>query len=315
MNVHCEFCLALHWLQERVSTSSVQNPRFENCCKQGAIVLEAPQNIPDFISNLFHADDPLSRHFRENIRQYNSALTFTSLKCTPDLRLPARDIQNFQIHGELYHMQRHINAELHDNDSPHYAQLYLYDPKFATEQRISRNPQLYPDLLRQLTEVLHGCNPFINIYKTATERIQSLNNNGMEEIRVILNPQMKLLLELGADSRRSNLPTTDEVAMVIPDKYQQGGFRDIVLAYRSPENNNNQYHTISSNSAAYMPLHYVLFFPRGDLGWHWALTLQDPQNRRKNLRIIQRVFYRYMLHIRSQSLPYCFMENDHFNNT
>ena len=34
-------------------------------------------------------------------------------------------------------MQRHINAELHDNDSPHYAQLYLYDPVFATEQRIT----------------------------------------------------------------------------------------------------------------------------------------------------------------------------------
>ena len=95
----------------------------------------------------------------------------------------------------------------------------------------------------------------------------------MEKIRIILNPQMKLLLELGADRRRSNLPTTDEVAMIFPDEYQQGGFRDIVLAYRSSENNDNQYHTISSNLVAYMPLHYVLFFPCGDLGWHWALTL------------------------------------------
>lgn len=56
-----------------------------------------------------------------------------------------------------------------------------------------------------------------------------------------------------------------------------------------------------------MPLHYVLFFPRGDLGWHWALTLQDPQNRRKNLRITQGAFiYRYMLHIRSQLLSLLF---------
>ena len=163
MNVHCQFCSALHWLQERVSTSSVHNPCFENCYRQGAIVLEVSQNVPDFISNLFHVDDPLSRHLRENIRQYNLASTFTSLKCTPDLRLPAGGIQNCQIHGQLYHMQRHINAELHDNDPPHYAQLYLYDPEFATEQRITRNPQLNPDLLCQLTEVLHSCNPFINI--------------------------------------------------------------------------------------------------------------------------------------------------------
>lgn len=77
------------------------------------------------------------------------------LKYTPDLRLPAGGIQNIQIHGKLYHIQRHINAELHDNDAPHYAQLYLYDPEFATEQRITRNLQLNPNLLLQLTAVLH----------------------------------------------------------------------------------------------------------------------------------------------------------------
>ena len=45
-----------------------------------------------------------------------------------------------------------------------------------------------------------------------------------------------------------------------------------------------------------MPLYYVLFFPCGDLEWHWALTLQDPEGRQKNLRITQRAFYRYMLY-------------------
>lgn len=54
MNVRSQFCSALHWLQERVSTSSVQDPSFENCCKQGAIVLEAPQKIPEFISEVQH---------------------------------------------------------------------------------------------------------------------------------------------------------------------------------------------------------------------------------------------------------------------
>lgn len=72
--------------------------------------------------------------------------------------------------------------------TPHYAQLYLYDPTFAVEQRISRNPQLNPDLLHQLTEVLHGYNPFINIYKTAPEKIQSVITNTTEEVRIELNP-------------------------------------------------------------------------------------------------------------------------------
>ena len=190
------------------------------------------------------------------------------MKYTPDPKLPVGGVQNFQIYEELYHMQRHINTELHDNDSSHYAQLYLYNPTFAVEQHITRNPQLNPALLRQLTKVLQDYNPFINIYKTAAKQIQSLTTNMTEEICVILNLQIKLLLEMEADRRRNNLPTVDEVAIIIPDKYNQGGFRDIVLTYRNPEIDTNQYHTISFNSVAYMPLHYVLFFPCGDLGWY-----------------------------------------------
>lgn len=64
-------------------------------------------------------------------------------------------------------MQRNINAELHDNDFPHYAQLYLYDPTFAVEQRITRNAQLNTNFLCQLVEIFHGCKP---IYKHLQDR-------------------------------------------------------------------------------------------------------------------------------------------------
>ena len=63
MNICCQFCSKLHWLQERISTNTMQNPSFENCCKQGAIGLEAPKNVPEFISNLFQENDPLFKHF------------------------------------------------------------------------------------------------------------------------------------------------------------------------------------------------------------------------------------------------------------
>ena len=77
---------------------------------------------------------------------------------------------------------------------------------------------------------------------------------------------MKLFLEMGVDWRYSNLFTIDKVAIIILDKYNQGGFLDIVLAYCNPKIDTNQYYTISFNSAAYIPLYYILFFPRGDLG-------------------------------------------------
>lgn len=45
-------------------------------------------------------------------------------------------------------------------------------------------------------------------------------------------------------------------------------FCDIILSYKKSrkKNNENPYYIISSNSAFYTPLHYVLFFPQGDLG-------------------------------------------------
>ena len=77
---------------------------------------------------------------------------------------------------------------------------------------------------------------------------------------------MQLFLELGADQYCSNLPTIDKVAIIIPDEYKQSGFCNIILAYRNPKENNNQYNIINSNSAVYMLLYYMLFFPYSDLG-------------------------------------------------
>lgn len=36
--------------------------------------------------------------------------------------------------------------------------------------------------------------------------------------RVILNTQMRLTMETGPDKRRKNLPTSNEVAVLIPDE-------------------------------------------------------------------------------------------------
>ena len=41
---------------------------------------------------------------------------------------------------------------------------------------------------------------------------------------------------------------------------------------------------MSEASAAYDPLHYVLLFPLGELGWHWKIPLTIPEvnHRRAN---------------------------------
>jgi len=83
--------------------------------------------------------------------------------------------------------------------------------------------------------------------------------------------------------------------MIIPTEYSGTRFPDIVLAKRAA-NGNAGFSTIDDNHAAYMPLHYVLLFPSGQLGWHWALQLQNQNGRRQITRLSQRTFYRFRLY-------------------
>jgi len=78
-------------------------------------------------------------------------------------------------------------------------------------------------------------------------------------------------------SRRYNIPTFNEVAVIIPDEYSMASHRDIVLAQKNVPNE-SQFQIISSSHAAYTPLHYVLFFPFGDHGWNWSFGLQHSTN-------------------------------------
>ena len=88
---------------------------------------------------------------------------------------------------------------------------------------------------------------------------------------IILNPQMRLILEASADRCRKNLLISDKVAVIILNKYNDASFRDIILTECTTPNKPLRYCRISSVHAAYIPLHYVLLFPYGDTGWHWGL--------------------------------------------
>ena len=93
----------------------------------------------------------------------------------------------------------------------------------ATTLRVVRNPDtLQEPILQHLTEELLAINPFITIYKTAKERLDSVEDQEAE-LRIILNQQLKLVMEIGADKRRENLPTSNVVAIIIPDEYDIAG--------------------------------------------------------------------------------------------
>ena len=112
---------------------------------------------------------------------------------------------------------------------------------------------------------------------------------------------MRLHLQQGIDARRYNLPTVDEIAAIVPGDGSQNVRvdRDIVLRLQG-----GGLHRISNLHPAYLPLHYVLFFPHGDEGWHLDIPLQDVNNRRphRSKKVTQLLWYAYRLHVRPQDI-------------
>ena len=92
-------------------------------------------------------------------------------------------------------------------------------------------------------------------------------------LQIIFNLQMKLIFKIGADQHYKNLLIANKVAVVIPDKYENFSYCDIVFANYGPPGKPLCYYCISPTYATYMLLHYVLLFPYGNCGWHWGIQL------------------------------------------
>src|SRR6266852_1451853 len=186
MIIPCPSCHANHWIDERSthSPSTTAAPRFESCCKKGEVVLNNLQPPPEALERLVSEEMVEAKHFRKHIREYNSSLSFTSLKYSPDKRtsLLGPGIQCFQIHGALYHMQGPIEPQ--PDQFPQFAQLFLYDPQYATNVRHTIHGELSESILQRLTFMLHATNPFIALYKKAKEQLAEQDNQN-QDVRVI----------------------------------------------------------------------------------------------------------------------------------
>jgi len=88
---------------------------------------------------------------------------------------------------------------------------------------------------------------------------------------------------LQQDQRTHNLPTAEEIAVIISeeDVHHALDNRDVVLQARG-----GQLEWISQNSPSYSALHYVLLFPKGEDGWHPRIPIRGAQLReqRENAR-------------------------------
>ena len=240
------------WLDERTNRH-IRSPVFSTCCAKGRVILPPLQELLPPLDILLTGNDSCSRSFREDIRMYNSALSFTSIGAKIDRQITgAGGVYTFRIHGEMYHR---IGTLLPDSESqPQFAQIYIYDTDHEIQNRSNVIPSLDFTILAELQQMLHDINPYVNIFRQAGNM---LKYNPLLDLKlVITNNRTK-------DTRRYNTPSASEVAVIMIGDGQetQHQNRDIVL---QPHEGGLQ--RISEIHPSYTPLHYVLMFPRGEDG-------------------------------------------------
>ena len=237
MDIPCPDCGALHWEAEKLAKSRGGIMRFGTCCLQGKVVLPPVQAPPMDLLHLYNGVSPHSEHFLKNIRRYNAAFALASLGVKVD-----RSVQDghgpyvFKIHGALYHR---VGALLpQPGRDPVYAQLYFYSTADANRYRLNRRENaahghmdgLDPQVMGILDTVLRENHAFVRQFKTAFERLRHQADQHPQapaELRAVIR------LERGTDPRRYNVPTADDVAVILPgDGSIVPDSRDLVLQYR-----------------------------------------------------------------------------------
>lgn len=159
MDILCTHCTAHHWLDERVSGSPISRPRFSHCCHHGTVALEHLRDPPEELKSLFTAQSSQAKDFREKIRQYNSALAFTSFTANEkDVNSGGGGPWVWKSGYTIYHRAGTIfpNAE----NNPMYAQLYFYDPVEALQYRMNRNENLKHETMESLQNMLMETNRY-----------------------------------------------------------------------------------------------------------------------------------------------------------
>jgi hypothetical protein len=292
MNVECQHCHALHWDAEKLKASTLNNKKFGQCCLQGQVNLPAFPPPPQTLKNLLCGISPFSDTFRKHIRQYNAAFAFTSLGVNIDRKVTSSSgPYAFKINGELHHLSSSLLPVA--GEQPSYAQLYVHDPAEALNIRQNRNQNLLPQIMTELQAMMQNTHPYIPLYKQA---FQIMRAKPPEEQK---NVVVKLHMEKNADGRRYNLPTTDEIAAIIPGdgSEERSNHRDIVVRLTGGD-----LKRISHLHPSYSSLHYTMLFPRGEEGFHIDIPMNAPEGGRSK-KVSQRCYYAFRLQRRPGEPP------------
>lgn len=131
------------------------------------------------------------------------------------------------------------------------------------------NNKLDPELLLKLQEAINERSPYAKLFKNAKDTL-NVDDNAKIVLKSVVPGNRR-------DLKRYNLPTVEEIGMVVPgDGTIDGSERKLILNSRD-----GQLVSINDMHTGYLPMRYVLCFPEGAQQWSESYKLLVPVEKRR----------------------------------
>lgn len=289
MDVECENCGALHFLDEKMQDGS-----FRNCCHKGKVRLIRPEYPMTLRALLEASNDPRFRKFQQQIRSYNSAFAFASMGAQIE-ELAGNGPYCFRVHGQVYHCTSHLHPPA--GEPRKFCQLYVIDGGEALKERLALPPNRECDagVMAHIQALLEE----INVYARCFRFMADVEREATTNARLLSRPtpQVNMIFrrDRRSDHRRNNFPTVDEVAFIFSGNEGEPPFERDFQVY--PKGTDHQLVPIHILSPHLDPMVYPLLFPHGEPGWQPNMTAEGYHNRqRSSITMLQ--FKIYLLAVR-----------------
>ncbi|GKD51982.1 putative PIF1 DNA helicase/replication protein A1-like protein [Tanacetum coccineum] len=200
----------------------------------------------------------------------------------------------FCLNGHNHHRIRTL-LPTHADGLPRFAQLYIYDTENEVDNQIHALNLTIADnnsrlLLQYLIAMLNLNNPLVQSFCMARERF---NGSSMQPVTLCL------LGTRQRNAREYNLPTTYEVAALVPGNSNPMECRDVIVEERRTDDGHNPVKRISELHPSFMALQYPLLFPYGEDGFQLEIPLNvPPTTKRKYMSL--REYYCFRLQCRTE---------------
>lgn len=257
------------------------------CCSNGKVVLPTMIEPPEPLQSYISGAHPISKHFLQNIRNYNSCFQMTSFGATNIIN-NAGYMPTFKVQGQIYHR---IGSLLPlPNDDAKFLQIYFTGNEAAeVEQRCAISTEVRREIVSSLQAMLHEHNSLIRLFKTALDQMPA------DDYTVVIRADKT---PAGEHERRFNAPVIGDVAVVmVGTDFER---RDIIIHRR-----NASVQRIAETHRSYDALQYPVLFPLGEDGYHFNVMQINPNSNGESTKKVSCMdFYAYRLMIRPNECNY-----------